>query len=356
MRIRCILSFLLVPGFIGWSCLATGQNTALGAPTPSATAPAVTQNPLSVARDDLDRGHAAEAIAILQPLAAAHPPLKGAAHELGLAYYRTGKLLQAAQAFTQAEKEDPTDMESVQMHGLTLYRLGQPAAAIPYLERVRQWMPNANADASYVLGLCYLNSQQYDNARKTFAAQFQVAPDSGAAYLFLGNMLMQANLPELAAKAAEQALKITPKLPLAHFMIGEVYLYKSNVTGALQEFEQERALNPTYPATYDRLGDAYTRIGKYQQAQQALSKAIALDTSSTGPFILMGKVLLRTGDAPTAAMYLRHAEKMDPGNYITHTLLSQAYRRLGKEEDARREIDIASQIHASNQLKLEPVK
>ena len=40
------------------------------------------------------------------------------------------------------------------MRGLTLYRLGQPAAAIPYLERVRQWMPNANADANHVLGLC----------------------------------------------------------------------------------------------------------------------------------------------------------------------------------------------------------
>ncbi len=350
----CRASILLViAGAICGSSFAVGQTAAAA---PAATASVNAQNPLMTAQQDLDRGHADEAIAIMQPLAAAHPPVKGAAHELGLAYYRTGKLLSAAQAFTQAEKEDPADMESVQLHGLTLYRLGQPAAAIPYLQRVRQWMPNANADASYVLGLCYLNSQHYDDARRTFAAQFGVAPDSGAAYLFLGNMLMKANLPEQGANAAEQALKISPNLPLAHFMIGEVDLFKSNIDGALKEFEQERAINPGYAATYDRLGDAYSRIGKYDQAKQALSKSISLDTSSTGPFILMGKVLLRTSDAPTAEMYLRHAEKMDPGNYITHTLLSQAYRRQGKEDDARREIDIASQIHASNQLKLEPAK
>lgn len=349
MRIRYV-SFLLLA-----SCIfAIGQTTA-PLPAPPATTPATPAATVAAAQQALEQGHPDLAIATLQPLATANPPVPGAAHELGLAYYRTGKLLDAERAFTQAEKDDPADMESVQMHGLTLYRLGQPAAAIPYLERVRQWMPNANADANYVLGLCYMNAQRYNDARKTFAAQFNVPPDSGAAYLLLGTMLMRANLPELAASAAQKALQLTPGLPLAHFMIGEVDLYKSDTNGALQEFERERAINPANPAIYDRLGDVYTRLGKYPEAQTALAKAISLDTSSTGPFIQMGKVLLRRGDAQTAVMYLSHAEKMDPNNYITHTLLSQAYRRLGDEADAKREIEIVSKIHASSQLKLEPV-
>jgi predicted Zn-dependent protease len=107
---------------------------------------------------------------------------------------------------------------------------------------------------------------------------------------------------------------------------------------------------------YDRLGDVYTRTGQYQQAEEALTRAISLDVSSTGPFIQMGKVFLRRNDPQSAAMYLQHAEKMDPGNYITHTLLGQAYRGLGKEEEAKRELDVASQIHASSQLKLQPVQ
>jgi tetratricopeptide (TPR) repeat protein len=172
-------------------------------------------------------------------------------------------------------------MESVQMRGLSLYRLGRPAAAIPFLERVRQWTPNANADANYVLGLWYVNSQRLDDARQAFANQFSVPPNSGSAYLLLRNlfftralsitygstvpyrfdpriagwlllskMLMQSNLPEAAADAAKKALDLTPKLPLAHFMLGEFYLFKSDPERALREFEQEREINPANSAVY----------------------------------------------------------------------------------------------------------
>jgi tetratricopeptide (TPR) repeat protein len=281
---------------------------------------------------------------------------KGASRELGITDYRTGKLVEAERAFAAAMAEDPADLESVQMRGLTLYRLGQPAAAIPFLERVRQWMPNANADANHVLGLCYLNARRYDDARDAFAAQYGLSADSAAAHLLTGNMLMAADLPELAAREAQKAIELSPTLPLAHFLLGEVDLYKSDVAQALEAFEQERAINPAYPQVYDRLGDAYTRTGQYQQAQQALTRAISLDVSSTGPFIQMGKVFLRRNDPQSAAIYLQHAAKMDPGNYITHTLLGQAYRAMGREEDAKHELDTAGQIHASNQLKLQPMQ
>jgi tetratricopeptide (TPR) repeat protein len=325
-----------------------GQSTPPQTPQPSAS--------LQSAEQLLDAGHPEEAIAPLRQLAAMQPPVKGAAHALGLACYRTGKLLEARTAFEQAIRDDSTDIESVQMEGLTLYRLGQPAAAIPYLERVQKWMPNANADASYVLGLCYLNARRYDEARGAFATQYGIDPASASAYLILGNMLQIANLPELAAAAAGKAISLDHRLPQAHFLIGEVDLFKSDINGAMAEFEQERAINPGFAPVYDRLGDTYLRSGKFQEAQASLMKALSLDTSRTGPFILMGKVLLRRDDPQAAAMYLQHAEKMDPSNTMTHTLLSQTYRKLGREDDAKRETDLASKIHASTELKLQPVE
>jgi tetratricopeptide (TPR) repeat protein len=311
---------------------------------------------LSDAHKKLEHGQGQEAITMLEKLRDSAKGVPHLEHELGIAYYRTGKLLSAEKAFGLAISEDPTDMESVQMRGLALYRLGRPAEAVPFLERVRQWTPNANADANYVLGLCYVNSNRYDDARVAFANQFAVAPNSGPAYLLLAKMLMQANMPEAAAEAVKKALELTPGLPLAHFTLGEFYLFKSDIVQALREFEQEREINPANFAVYDRLGDAYTRTGKYQEAQVALAKAISLDTSSTGPFIQMGKVLLRRNDPQTSLLYLQHAEKMDPSNYITHTLLGQAYRSLGREDDAKKEIEAASKIHAESQLKLQPAQ
>ena len=190
---RVIVPFMLVPG--------------LGAQTPPAVAPA---DSLARAEAALEHERPNEALAILQPMAGAQPPIKGVQHELGVVYYRTGKLVEAQQAFEKAIAQDASDKESVQMEGLVLYRLGHPAAAIPYLERVRQWMPGANADATYVLGLCYLNARRYDDARAAFAAQFGEPSDSAGAYLLMGTMLRHVNLPELAAVQAQKALELSP--------------------------------------------------------------------------------------------------------------------------------------------------
>jgi len=357
--LRPLMLALRLPAILCWSCnhapallLALTVTGVYGQSPPRQTIQHSAS--LQSAEQLLDAGHPEEAIAPLRQLAAV--PVKGAAHALGLACYRTGKLLEARTAFEQAIQEDNADIESVQMEGLTLYRLGQPAAAIPYLERVQQWMPHANADASYVLGLCYLNARRYDDARRAFATQYGMDPASAGAYLLLGNMLQIASLPELAAGAAQKAISLDHRIPLAHFLVGEVDLFKSDLNGALAEFEQERAINPGFAAVYDRLGDTYLRSGKFQEAQAALMKALSLDTSRTGPFILMGKVLLRRDDPQAAAMYLQHAEKMDPSNTMTHALLSQTYRKLGREDDAKREIDLASKIHASTELKLQPVQ
>ncbi|HVT99912.1 MAG TPA: tetratricopeptide repeat protein [Acidobacteriaceae bacterium] len=341
MRIFRTLVFLLCP-------LA-----AMAAQLPQA--PASADN-LAKAHEDLQQNRPDQAIALLEQMRAMQPVPKGVDRELGLAWYRTGKLAEARAAFQQAMTEDPQDIEAVQMEGLTLYRLGQPAAAIPYLERVRQWTPDAGTDANYVLGLCYLNANRSDDARKAFAAQFGVPPDSGAAWMLLAAMLQKASLPRQAAPAAQKALDLEPNLPSAHLLLGEVALLDSNIDGALQQFEAEQKVNPNSAVVYERMGDAWLRIGKLDLAQQSLTRALSLDTSSTGPFILMGRVLLRRQDARTAIMYLQHAEKMDPGNYITHASLAQAYRMAGQDDEAKRENDLAAQSHLKNELKLQPLQ
>jgi tetratricopeptide (TPR) repeat protein len=161
------------------------QSQAGWAATTHSAKPSV-ETVLATAQEKLEHGDPQEATAMLEKLAATDgASSKGLQHALGIAYYRTGKLVSAEQAFARAIDQDPNDVESVQMRGLSLYRLGRPAAAIPYLERVKQWMPNSNADASYVLGLCYLNSNRFDDARLAFANQFAVPSNSGSGLSFV---------------------------------------------------------------------------------------------------------------------------------------------------------------------------
>jgi len=335
MQVTFMTSTLVVS-----SALVFGQTPP---PFPAGSEPATA---LEVAHGELVHGQEERAIDALRNLAAAQNPVRGANRELGIAYYRTAKLVEAERSFAAAIAEDPNDGESVQMRGLTLYRLGRSGDALPYLERARKRNSASDVDANYVLARCYIDAQRYADARFAFAAQYGLEPESGAAYLMTAQMLLVLELPEVAAENASKALQISPSIALAHFVLGKVYLARGDTKHALEQFEAERNINPTYSPLYQFLGDLYIKAGQLKEAQHSLTQALSLDQSSTGPFILMGRVFLDDNDPQTAVSYLQHAEQMDASNFITHYLLGQAYRQMGRREDAKRELDAVSKIHS----------
>jgi tetratricopeptide (TPR) repeat protein len=296
------------------------------------------------------------AISLLLPLQAASPRVPGAAHQLGLAYYKQAQYALAVSPLRTALEEDANDKEAVQLLGLSYFHIGRPSEAIPLLERVHSWYPSANVDAAYVLGYSYILTKDYVQARRSFAAMFNVPAESAASYLFVARMLLRQGFDPVAEEHAFKAVSLDPKLPLAHFLLGEFYLYKSEVTKAIEQFELELALNPAYAGVYDRLADAYFRTGRFEDAQKLLQRSILLDANATGPYILMGKVLLKRNEPDLALLYLQRAAKMDAGNFITHHLLGQAFRTLGKNDDAERELKLAEQLQSAQGSKLENLK
>ncbi len=323
------------------SASTTGQSTAGVSPS------------LVQLRQMIDRGHAAEALKELDGLAVQRPSPSGVDRLRGVALYSQNHFAEADAAFASALQQDPHDQESAQMRGLTLFRLGKPADAIPLLEGAKEWTSQTKVDPSYVLALCYLDTRSYDKARAAFATQYGFPPDSPAAYLLTARMLLRREYVPVAQEFASKALELDPQLPLAHALLGEIALAAGKVDEAIAELEKERIRNPLDGSIYDRLGDAYTRAGDYTKAQQSLQRALLLEPNSTGPYILLGKVLLKQQDPVSAAMYLERAARMDPANYMTHSLLGQAYRALGRAEDANRETQTAQKLQAANQPKLE---
>ena len=83
---------------------------------------------------------------------------------------------------------------------------------------------------------------------------------------------------------------------------------------------------------------------KYDDAERQLQRSIWLDASSTGPYILLGKVLQKKGEPVLALRTLQRAATMDPNNPMTHQLLGQAYRDVGKTDEAEQELKIAEQL------------
>ena len=298
----------------------------------------------AAARKLVQQGKVDDAITQLQALEARDPNAKGLAFEIGSAYYRKNDFVKAIEYLKKTSAEDPENREAIQLLGLAYYRGGHPADAIPLLEKVQGWFPRANADAAYVLGVCYIQTKNYAQARKAFGQMFDVPPDSAASYLFTARMLFRQEFDPVAEEYALKAAALDPKLPLVHELLGELYTYKSRIPEAIAEFQKELAINPANAATYYKLADAYSRVQKYEDAQRLLQRSIWLDATSTGPFILMGKVLEKKGEFELAVRALQRAASMDPNNAMTHHLLGQTYRDMGKKEEAESELKLAEEL------------
>src|SRR5881394_78737 len=255
-----------------------------------------TDSTFAESRRLLEQGKFAEAIAALEELRKSKPELQGLSREIGIAYYRKGDYLNAVTNLQRAIKEDPKDGEATQLTGLSLYLAGNPGEAIPYLEKVQSWYPSANVDAAYILGVSYIQTKNYPQARVAFSKMFGVPPDSAASYLFTARMLLRQEFGPVAEEYGRKAVALDPKLPLAHFLLGELYLYQSKIPEAIGQFQQELAINPGHAATYYKLADAYSRVQKYDDAEKLLQRSIWLDATASGPYILMGKVLEKKGE------------------------------------------------------------
>ena len=343
MNMRCAVIVL---------CLACSLNSLLAqnrGPATAASGAGVQSDNSDFAhvRQLLQQGKYDEAIGALQQLSATQPNLKGLPHELGVAYYKKGDYLRAAESFQQALAQDSQDNEAIQLLGLSYYLSGKPEQAIPRLEKVQGWYPRANVDAAYILGQCYIQTKDYAHARQAFAKMFDLPSDSAASFLLTARMLFRQEFEPVALEYAEKAIALDGKLPLAHFLQGEIHLFKSQVPEAISDFQQELAINPAHAPTYYKLADAYSRLQKFDDSERLLQRSIWLDPTSTGPYVLLGKVLEKKGEPELALRALQRAASMDPNNSITHHLLGQVYRDLGRTEEAERELKIAGQLQSA---------
>lgn len=311
-------------------------------------------SPLAHARDLVTKGRLNEAASELESLAAQKPDLAGVERLLGFVYYQQGKLSEAEAAFAKALQQEPTDKESMQMRGVTLFRMGRASEAIPLLEGAHIAVSSTNIDPNYVLAVCYITVRRYDDARRAFAAQYGFPPDSAPAYLIAARMLFRQELTDPANAAARKALEINPRLPLAHRLLGEIALAKGDFPQAIAELQKERDINPLDGELYSRLGDAYLRSGQPHEAQQALDEAVLLEPNATGPYILLGKALLQQQEPVIAVMYLERAVQMDPSSYMAHTLLGQAYHTAGRKDDAAREFQAAGKLLSASPSQNKP--
>lgn len=308
-------------------------------------APASLPDPRVARADELLRaGKPQDALVLLNELAAAAPATTRIEAKIGKAYFQSNQFQKAVPPLRLALQQNDSDAESAQLLALSYFAVAEYAEAIPLLEKLGPQLPENSTDGAYLLASCYVMTQHWDDARKTFAHVFSVPPDSAIAYLMFGKFLVRQRLEDRAVPEIQAALQRDPRLAMAHFLLGEIDLYKGDAPSAVEELNKEVAINPTVWLVYWRLGDAYVRLEKYEEAEKVLKEAIWLNETSSGAYILLGQVALKRNDPGMAAGFLERAVKLDAQNDYVHYFLAKAYQGLGRTADANQHFAIAKQM------------
>jgi tetratricopeptide (TPR) repeat protein len=292
----------------------------------------------------LKQGKTEEALRLLDRLATGEPEAAGLETTFGTAYFQSHKFPEAIEHLKKALAQNPGDLEATQILALSFYGSGDFASAAPLLEKLGPRLPASNPDGPYLLGISYIMTQRWDDARRAFAQMFSVPPESAMAYLLLGKIFVRQRLEDRAVPQIERALQLDPRLPMAHFLLGEIDLYKDRPQHAVEEFQKELTVNPTVWLVYWRLGDAYFRLDDLDRAENVLKQSIWLNESSSGAFILLGRIALKRNDAALASGFLERALKLDPQNYYVHFFLAKAYQSLGRTAEAARHFESSKNL------------
>jgi len=230
--------------------------------------------------------------------------------------------------------------------GLSRYLAGQLGEAIPLLEETRAWAASS-FELNQVLATAYLKTQQPHKARAALAHSFELPEDSAAAHLVAAQLMIRAELDDLAEAELRQALAQDARLPRARFLLGQTALFRGRVDEAETLLLGELEVNPGDAMTYYRLGDVYLHRLEWDRAILALQRSILLNPFFSGPYILLGRAYMQKDDLAAAEGMLRQAIAYDPNNKTAHYMLGQLLQRAGREDEARTELELAEKLKDS---------
>lgn len=169
------------------------------------------------------------------------------------------------------------------------------------------------------------------------------APDSAQMHQVIADALNKQGNTSGAIANYREAISIDPKLPGIHFELAELLQSSPDVNlkrEAEGEFQKAYEQDPNDVAVLLRLADIDLEKGNTQQAFDKFTRAVQIAPTNSDAKLGLAKVLTDMNQLDKAQALLEDTVKLDPTNAVAHYRLGTLYRKLGRVEDAKREIDL----------------
>jgi tetratricopeptide (TPR) repeat protein len=277
---------------------------------------------------------------------------------LGMAFYQTGMLEEAAREFRRVAELRPEEVAAYFYLGLVALRQARWQEAVEHFSEAAS-RGGTSAAVLYNLALSYEQAGQFEEAVRTYRRAAEAAPGDprvltgwGVAALRRGDYAEATEALDRAREAAgggrmpalwywarSLAAGATGFLELAEAWLREgLQHYPEEVVlrnnlGALLELRDETeqaaellqaalAEQPSLPQLSKNLGDLYYRTGRLEEAWEAFQRAVKLDPHlGDDVYFKLGNIAYQRLDRELAGIMWKKALELNPGHEMARANL-----------------------------------
>jgi tetratricopeptide (TPR) repeat protein len=249
--------------------------------------------------------------------------------------------------FGDARKDLETSFAQIQDRkfktevGLELVGLYTQNGDLDEAARVLAQLHKANPESPEVLYAAYRTYS--DLSSESMMALALTAPDSAPMHQLLAHEEIKEGNTNGAIAQFRKALALDPHLPGIHFELAELLRTAKDPEikkEAEQEYHAALLVNPRDEKAECRLAEIDADKGNTSQAFAEYSKAVELQPADSDARLGLAKILTEMDQPDKAMVLLEQAVQLEPSNATAHFRLGTLYRKKGRVEDAKREMEI----------------
>lgn len=261
-----------------------------------------------------------------------------------------GNLTEAKNLFAQVQASHPRCGKVLLGRGQIAAARGDLETAIQLLSRYKDEAPT-DAEGYYHLAAVYFSQGNYRRADVMSELAVVFAPEHPEALVLRARILMMKGQNAQAEEKLKRACELVPDDPDAHFQLGVLFdTYKRN-TEAAEQFRKVIELDPRNPQSYDYLALNLEPLGEIQEAEEAYQKGLEVNGGPLFDRFLdynYGRFLIKQNRLLEAKKYLDHALELAPNTRAVHYEHAKLNLRLGKNAEARADLEKALSLPDSS--------
>jgi tetratricopeptide (TPR) repeat protein len=255
----------------------------------------------------------------------------------GATLEQQGEFAQAKSEYLEGLRQFPESSELSFRAGLIYLRENAWPDAVQVLQHAQAARPR-HVDTLYYLAQAYYLDGQLRPALATIDRAARLAPNRPDVAQKFGEYLCEAKACTEGLKQLLKARRLDPTLENIDFDLGMAYHRQAVIPDARRYLDAALKKNPENLTAARFLADVFAREGQWDKAKELYDQVVTRDPRNAWALYGLGRTWIGMGEYDASLQPLRQALVVEPTLAEAHFQLGHALRRLGRTEEAQREL------------------